>query len=524
MATLQLEEKLVCAICLELYREAVTLPCGHNFCRECIEDHWSRKEVDCPQCRTPFVQRPALHKNGALCDVVETLRATEGLGAAAAEPLPGPNPTARCSRHGRALELYCRTERLCICCACTVGQCQGHRRALPDVERREQEKQLQEQLVENWSQAIQAEEQLQELQQKSAKIENSAHTLTLAVSNKVTCLLRALEAQRDKALQSIERQKVVALQQAMESKQRLQDHLKRLAQHTQQIQELLTCPDDMSFLQRSLLLIPPESLAPVPSLKWDEDAGQLNELKNTLDQIYQLLLRDEIGPVSLRDADPGPKEPRGPLEPVPRPVCHQRKELKQNYRNLTFDPDTANHHFYLSCQNQRVKHCSSSQHTTHPGRFQLWQVLCTQGFEAGKHYWEVEVSDHSVTLGVTYPRLARKNLPGQTDNIGRNSGSWGLRVQEDGYQVWHNNQARRILGKPGHLLGMELDLTDGRLSFYSLEPRVQLLHVFNAFFTQPLYPVFWLCEGRTITLCQLPEAKPYSVPQGEAQYLGQEPR
>uniref|UniRef100_A0A4X2KR81 Tripartite motif containing 65 n=1 Tax=Vombatus ursinus TaxID=29139 RepID=A0A4X2KR81_VOMUR len=493
MAALQLEEKLVCAICLELYREAVTLPCGHNFCRTCIEDHWRRQEVDCPQCRTPFTQRPALHKNGALCEVVEALRAAERQ-LAAVKPVPGPSRAALCPRHGRALELYCRTEKLCICCACTVDQCQDHRRVMPDVERKEQEKRLEKQLEENWRQAVQAEEQLQELQQRSDEIQNSVHILALAVSEKVTCLLRALEAQRDKALQSIEQEKAAALAQARETRKWLQDHLEYLAQHTQQIQELLTCPDDMNFLQRALLLIPPGSLAPVPSLTWDEDAGQLKELKKTLDQIYQLLMKDEIGPVSLGDADPGLKD----------------------YRNLTFDPDTANHHLYLSCQNQRVKHGSRAQHATQPGRFQLWQVLCTQSFEAGKHYWEVEVSDHSVTLGVTYRGLARQNLPGQTDNIGRNSCSWGLRVQEDGYQAWHNGEAQRLLGKPGHLLGMELDLPVGRLSFYSLEPQIQLLHVFNAVFTQPLYPVFWLCEGRTVTLCQLPGAKPYSGPQEES--------
>ncbi|XP_074080642.1 E3 ubiquitin-protein ligase TRIM65 [Macrotis lagotis] len=519
MASSQLADKLVCAICLELYREAVTLPCGHNFCRACILDHWRRQGVDCPQCRTQFQQPPPLHKNGALCEVVESLRAAEER-PAAAEPGPGPGPgpgaAARCPRHGRALELYCRTERRCICCACAVAQCQGHLRVLPEVERQEQEKRLEKQLEEIWKQSIQAEEQLKELQQKRAEIENLADTLTLAVSNKVSYLLRVLEAQRDKTLERIKQEKAAALAQAQESQQWLQDHQEHLAQHIQQIQELLTCPDNLSFLERSLLLIPPGSLAPVPSLKWTGGSGQLNELKKTLEQICQLLLRDEIGPASLGIAEAGLKEHRGSPEPVPRPVDSLRKELKQNYRNLTFDPDTANHHLYLSCQNQRVKHDSRSQHATQPGRFQLWQVLCIQGFEAGKHYWEVEVSDHSVTLGVTYPGLARQKLPGQTDNIGRNPWSWGLRVQEDGYQAWHNGEAQRFLGKPGHILGMELDLPVGHLSFYSLEPQVQLLHVFDAFFTQPLYPVFWLCEGRTITLCQLPGAKPYSGLRGEA--------
>ncbi|KAM9006199.1 tripartite motif-containing protein 65 isoform X2 [Sarcophilus harrisii] len=517
MATLPLEEKLLCAICLELYREAVTLPCGHNFCRACIINYWNLQEVDCPQCRTPFAQRPELHKNGALCDVVETLRAAEWQGAAP-EPGPGPTSAARCPRHGWTLELYCRTEKQCICCACTVDQCQGHQRILPDVERKERE--LEEQLEENRRQSIQTKEKLQELQQKSKKIQDSAQILTLAVSNKVTALLRVLETQRDMALQNIEQEKAALLAQAGAIRQGLRDHLERLAQHIQQIQELQSCPDDLSFLQRSLLLIPPEPWAPMPSLKWDEDSAPLNKLKRTLDQICQLLLKDEIGTVSLGDAEPSLKEHQehetNSLEPIPRPVCNLRKKLTQNYRNLTFDPLTANHYFHLSRQNQRVKHGFRSQHTAQPGRFQLWQVLCAQGFEAGKHYWEVEVSDHSVTLGVTYLGLARQKQLRQTDNIGRNPYSWGLRVQEKGYEAWHNGEAQQLPGKPGNLFGMELDLPIGRLSFYSLEPQVQLLHVFNAFFMEPLYPVFWLCEDRTITLCHLPGAKPYSGPQGEA--------
>ncbi|XP_007482689.2 E3 ubiquitin-protein ligase TRIM65 [Monodelphis domestica] len=508
MATLGLEEKLVCVICLELYQEAVTLLCGHNFCRKCIEDYWDRGEIDCPHCRTLFKLRPALHKNGALCEVVESLRAAEGQ-PAATEPALGPCPAARCPRHGRALELYCRTEKRCICCVCTVGQCEGHLRVLADVERKEQEKWLKEQLEENQNQKIKIDEQLKELQDETDRIQNSANTQAVAISEKVTCLLRTLEARRDKALQNIEREKMAVLAQAKETKQCLQDHLELLAQNTQQIQELLTCPNDVGFLQRSPLLTLPGSLASAPSLKWDEDVHQLNELKKMLDQIYQLLLRNETGPGMPRDVDPGFKEP------TPGPVCRLRKELRQNYRNLTFDPDTANHHFHLSRQNQRVKHDSGSQLDTQPGRFQLWQVLCAQSFEAGKHYWEVEVSDHSVTLGVTYPELARKNVPGQTDNIGRNRHSWGLRVQEEGCQAWHDGKVQRLLGTPGHLLGVELDLSVGRLSFYSLEPRVQLLHVFDAFFTQPLSPVFWLCEGRTITLCQVAGAKPCSGPQGE---------
>lgn len=187
-----------------------------------------------------------------------------------------------------------------------------------------------------------------------------------------------------------------------------------------------------------------------------------------------------------------------------------------DYRNLTFDPDSANHHFSLSRQDQRVTHCRQSQHPARPGSFELWQVQCAQSFQVGHHYWEVRTSDHSVTLGVTYPELTRQKLGTNTDNIGRESCSWGLCIQEDSVLARHNGDSQRLPGVSARLLGMDLDLTCGCLSFYSLEPQVQLLHTFHALFNQPLYPVFWLLEGRTLTLCHQPGAKLPPEPQEEA--------
>lgn len=134
-------------------------------------------------------------------------------------------------------------------------------------------------------------------------------------------------------------------------------------------------------------------------------------------------------------------------------------------------------------------------------------MRCAQSFQNGRHYWEVRTSNHSVTLGVAYPDLTRHKRGPHTDNIGRGPSSWGLCVQEDRAQAWHNGEAQLLPEVSGRLLGMDLDLASGCLTFYSLEPKAQPLHTFHAIFTQPLYPVFWLLEGRTLTLCHRPEAK-----------------
>ncbi|KAM9769801.1 E3 ubiquitin/ISG15 ligase TRIM25-like [Menidia menidia] len=68
---LSLEEELSCSICLSPFHCPVTIPCGHNFCQDCLLSTW-RDSYSCPQCRTVFATRPELRKNTVLSTVVET--------------------------------------------------------------------------------------------------------------------------------------------------------------------------------------------------------------------------------------------------------------------------------------------------------------------------------------------------------------------------------------------------------------------------------------------------------------------
>ena len=46
-------DQTTCAICLEDYAqgsEVKTLPCMHNFCKDCI-DRWLVKNKSCPVCK-----------------------------------------------------------------------------------------------------------------------------------------------------------------------------------------------------------------------------------------------------------------------------------------------------------------------------------------------------------------------------------------------------------------------------------------------------------------------------------------
>ncbi|XP_033501099.1 bloodthirsty-related gene family, member 30 isoform X2 [Epinephelus lanceolatus] len=58
------EQELTCSICLDLFDEPVSTPCGHNFCQACIGGYWASSPVcTCPLCKRQFEERPQLSVN-----------------------------------------------------------------------------------------------------------------------------------------------------------------------------------------------------------------------------------------------------------------------------------------------------------------------------------------------------------------------------------------------------------------------------------------------------------------------------
>uniref|UniRef100_A0A8C1GRC7 Uncharacterized protein n=1 Tax=Cyprinus carpio TaxID=7962 RepID=A0A8C1GRC7_CYPCA len=67
-----LTEELQCSICLDVFTDPVTAPCGHNFCKTYLNKYWDNSQTcNCPYCKETFNQRPDLKINITLRELVD---------------------------------------------------------------------------------------------------------------------------------------------------------------------------------------------------------------------------------------------------------------------------------------------------------------------------------------------------------------------------------------------------------------------------------------------------------------------
>ncbi|XP_041789066.1 E3 ubiquitin-protein ligase TRIM7 [Chelmon rostratus] len=81
------EDQFTCSICLEVFNNPVSTPCGHSFCQACISSYWDGRRggggggggggvkiYQCPLCKESFRKRPELHINRTLKEITEQFK------------------------------------------------------------------------------------------------------------------------------------------------------------------------------------------------------------------------------------------------------------------------------------------------------------------------------------------------------------------------------------------------------------------------------------------------------------------
>uniref|UniRef100_A0A8C4X1V8 Uncharacterized protein n=1 Tax=Eptatretus burgeri TaxID=7764 RepID=A0A8C4X1V8_EPTBU len=154
----------------------------------------------------------------------------------------------------------------------------------------------------------------------------------------------------------------------------------------------------------------------------------------------------------------------------------------------SLDRNTANPWIKISPDFRMAIRTKTKQpYPEHPDRFDVPpQLLCSEIFFSGRHYWEVDVSSSRLCgMGICFHSMARKGM-GKQCWLGENPESWFLQKCNNKYSAWHNDQ-ETVVSVPGNpeRLGFFLDCEAGELTCF-WDSRV--LHVFRGNFTNPVNP------------------------------------
>lgn len=173
------------------------------------------------------------------------------------------------------------------------------------------------------------------------------------------------------------------------------------------------------------------------------------------------------------------------------------KSLKPGPSSLTFDADTAHPSIHVSRDKTVALECDIvSNASIHSKRFlQCVNILASQGFYSGRHYWEVEVgSSPKWDVGVASEAVDRH----ARIKLSPDNGYWTIRLRNrNEYSAGTQPWTRLQLGSPPQRLGLFLDCEERKVSFYNADD-MSLIYSFTNGPRGKVFPFFSPCinDGR----------------------------
>lgn len=416
-----------------------------------------------------------------------------------------------CPQHEKGLELFCRSDQMCICVLCTVREHRGHNIASAEEERIEKQKVLVVTQAEVQHIISERMKELQDLKHNVDVLKNAAQRAQTESDKTFHEMLQAVERWKSEINQMIMANMQAAMTQADGYVERLEQEIMELQRRDSELRQILETEDNIHFLQNfPTLCVPPEAMVPKvlinPQFSFGEISRTAIEMKENLDDIC----KKELSKISKTVSETPvyillPRNGDKRLK-VPSRVDFQEPKSRTDFLRyackLSFDSNTVYKELVLSDGNQRVTRKKTVQfYPDHPERFDGFsQVLCREALSGFRFYWEAEWSGE-FSIGVAYKSISRKGKNSHS-LLGYNDKSWSLLCSDSGYSAWHNKVDKDLPSAPrATRIGVYLDYAGNILAFYSISNTMELIHRFRAQFSEPLYAGFGV--GSSVTLCQL---------------------
>ncbi|XP_077334404.1 E3 ubiquitin/ISG15 ligase TRIM25-like [Lithobates pipiens] len=651
MGDADLIEELKCSICLSIYTDPVTLTCGHNFCRVCInlaldEQGWSGG-YSCPQCRANFKKCPDLQKNTSLANIVKLVLCdppVQNVFCTQCIHTPVPavisclmceaslcgnhlrvhskspehvlcDPTTslenrKCSVHKKILEYYCTEDETCICVSCRLdGEHRGHQVETLEEASEMKKKKLRNVLQNLMTKREEMEKRVQSLQERRRKVQGKADGETERVTVLFRDLRRRLEDLEKRVLNEISRQAEWVSISMSDMIWELEIKKEELSRKLRHIEELCNVTDPLTVLRESDTgdLCGAENRNDEDRERHDRllhDGGDLDmagvshTLHTGLSDIMsgvnvEKCIGTHVYPHSTTksqgniNAEPPRKcpqptptiqpsrrcpQPTPTIQPsrrCPQPTptiqpsrrCPQPTPTIQPSRrcpqptptiqplhcqaggpfigslqqtlgvsgvtDILVDVSRAGNNLHVSDDGKTLTWSLYQSYPETPERFLCPQVMSSQSFSSGRHYWEVDVGGSEFCrVGMCYPSIDRRE---EHSRVGYNKKSWGLeKLWSNHYSVIHDNNKTRLPGGVSSgRVRIDLDYEAGRISFYDLCDPIRHLHTFTTTFTEPLHAGLGVWEGR-ITIfggarCEKSAQKLVTSQGGESDWCNTQP-
>uniref|UniRef100_A0A8C1NYV6 E3 ubiquitin-protein ligase TRIM39-like n=1 Tax=Cyprinus carpio TaxID=7962 RepID=A0A8C1NYV6_CYPCA len=513
-----LDEELQCSICLDVFTDPVTTPCGHNFCRTCLNKCWTNtKTCFCPLCKETFSKRPDLKINTTLREVVQhfkekfSLQRSEVLcdfcdgrkqkavksclscQSSYCETHLEPHhrvPRLKkhklinavenledyiCQKHQRPLELFCRDDQTSVCLSCTEGDHRTHNTVPIEQESQQKKNQLVQtqtdvqQMIQNRMKKIREIQHSVEMKRRNIDKEKSASVKLF------TDLIRSFERCQSELLKMMEEQQKAAEKQAEDLIKELQQEITDLKKRNTELEQLSHTDDHLCLLQMFSSLYSLQHTNNWTTISIDSDVNvfplhrALTQMKKTHETLNEQL-------------------------------CQTGLRWARKYAvDVTLDPDTANPYLILSDDGKQVS-LGDIEHDVRntPKRFNVCNcVLAKQGFSSGRFYYEVQVKGKTEwDLGVARESINRK----VTNILTPVNGFWTVAlINENEYLVCDDPVVAFPQRKTPEKVGVFVDYEEGVVSFYDVGSSSHIYSFTGQTFTEKLYPYLSPCfndEGK----------------------------
>ncbi|XP_042569811.1 E3 ubiquitin-protein ligase TRIM39-like [Cyprinus carpio] len=501
-----LNEELQCSICLDVFTDPVTTPCGHNFCRTCLIKCWTNTQTCfCPLCKEQFNKKPDLKINTTLREVVQHFKEKLNLEepevfcdicderkqkavkscltcqSSYCETHLEPHlrvPCLKkhtlinavenledyiCQKHERPLELFCRDDQTCVCLFCTEGEHRTHN-TVP-IEEESQQKKIQlfqtqtdvQQMIQNRMKKIQEIQHSAELRKRNT-VEEKSSSVDL-----FTDLIRSIERCQSELLKMMEEQQKTAEKQAEDLIKELHQEITDLKKRNTELEQISHTDDHLHLLQMYSTLCSRPHTKNWTEISIDSDVDVF--------PLYRALTQLKKTHKTLNEK-----------------LCQTGLDWAQKFAvDVTLDPDTANPYLLLSDDGKQVSRGNIKQDVPeNPKRFDNG-VLAKEGFSSGRFYYEVQVKGKTEWyLGVARESINRKEI-----SLSPEDGLWIMVLNDQSeFLAFDNLSVGFSHTKTPEKVGVFVDYEEGLVSFYDVGSRSHIYSFTGQTFTEKLYPCF----------------------------------